>query len=137
MCRNKTEPLAEGNIHAHRTARFESRQRDARDTPDGQIFRHQNSIAVPPEAHVVPRQGQDAEIRFRLDQTVRQGGRAGAQPQIGFLQRDHIRIEAIDNLQNAFGVATLVDPARLPDVVACQSKGLPGHPHDIGLKHGT
>lgn len=77
---------------------------------------------MPAEADLVLRQGYDAKVRLVFDQAATQCCRPIPEPQIRFLKRNNVSIQAIDNGYYSLWISALIQSARLAHIVASNPK---------------
>lgn len=90
------------------TARLEAGQVDDMRLDMRLIAPHQHRIAVPSHAFRSGGKGNGAIIRVHLQHPIRQHCVANAKAQVSFLQRDHIGVDLIENIDDSFRGASAV-----------------------------
>jgi hypothetical protein len=124
-------------VDDHRTAWLVSRKVQVVDACQMNARSRQQRIAVPAEAYGIAANGQGHQPRHRSDPVARQGRRAVAEAEVGFLQRHDISAKCGNPGQDPFGIAAQVGAKALPDVPGGDTQGglgLRGHGPNIGAE---
>lgn len=115
-----------GQIDRHSAARLKPRQIEAMDGFDLGPFAHENGVAVPADGDGRSVDGEGYEIRVGLDHARGQRGGTGAEPHVGFLERDDIGSDPVDHIENTSGRALAVRAATFAQIIG-------GEPHGGGF----
>ena len=105
-------------VRQHRPARFQRGKVEVLLANDLDILPHQHGVAVKADTFGPGVEIDRLIVAVLLDHVRRQRRNPSAEPAVGLLQRDHIRVDLVQHLERPFGPPPAIGADRFAHIVA-------------------